>query len=268
MCKRTTTDPLLAIVSRDEYTLLRNMRTGVGPLSTWVDFSGEGLFEPVGELSELLEGGLSDITPSSADRPDIESERTRALEASVGLSFLAPFFAVVGLSVLTKLRARIEGKRNAHVRIRLNQVKEWSVSLSALSQELGASQVAANQGRLLTDSRRVAFASHVIQAQSVSVEAVKRLGGGLDLGADFVFTADVDARASFQRMSKSEISFTGRAPVTFGVRLYELILDARRHVLRLDRAPGYDVLDRPGSAIKAAKPLLLDGGDGELIADL
>jgi hypothetical protein len=268
MCRRTTTDPLLAIVSRDEYTLLRNMRTGVNPLATWVDFSGKGPFEPVGELSELLEGGLEDLAPSSADRPDIQNERTGAFEAGVGLTFLAPFFAVIGLHALTKLRTRIEGKRNAQVRIKLSGVKEWSVSLAALSQDLDARQIAASQGRLLTDGRRVAFASHVIQAQSLSVEAVKRSGRALDLGADFVFTADVDTRAKFDRESKSKMSFTGYAPVTFGVRLYELLLDAQRRALRLNRAPGYDVLDRPESAGKAAEPLLLDGSDGDLIADL
>jgi len=268
MCRRTTTDPLLAIVARSGYTLLRNMRTGVGPLSAWVDFSGKGPFEPVGELAELIEDGLPPRTPSAADRLDIASERTRALKAGVGLTFLQPFFALIGLAALTKLRARIQETRGAYVRIRLTDVKEVSVSLAVLSQDLGSSQLTAASATLLADARRLAFASHVIQAQTVSVEAVTKSGTALDLGAGVVATADVEAGASFNRTSNSELTFTGTHPLTFAVRLYELNLDAQRRVIRLDRAPGYPVLDQPGSPVKPAEPLLLDGPAGDLIADL
>jgi hypothetical protein len=244
------------------------MRTGVDTLATWVDFSGQGPFEPVGELSELIEGGLPAFPPEPADRPDIQNQQTSVFEAGIGLGFLAPFFAVVGLSALTQLRTRIEAMRHAYVRIRVGGVKQWGISLATLSQELGASQIAANQGRLLTDGRRVAFASHVIKAQSISVEAVKRSGRGMNLGAEFVFAADVDTDASFRRVSESEVSFTGSTPVTFGVRLYELLVDSERRALRLARAPGFDVLAEPGSVVQGAPPLLLDGPDGDLIGDL
>jgi hypothetical protein len=268
MCRRRTTDPLLSIVSRDDFTLLRNMRTGVDALATWVDFSGQGPFEPVGELSELIEGGLPDLPSQPEDRPDIENKQTNVFEAGIGLRFLAPFLAVVGLSALTQLRTRIEGMRHAYVRIRVGGVKQWSISLATLSQELGAAQIAANQGRLLTDGRRVAFASHVIKAQSIFIETVRRSGRGMNLGAEFAFAADADVDASFRRVSESEVSFTGSNPVTFGVRLYELLVDSERRALRLDRAPGYDALDEPGSVVQGAQPLLLDGPDGDLVGDL
>jgi hypothetical protein len=268
MCRRTTTDPLLAIVARSGYILLRNMRTGVGPLSAWVDFSGKGPFEPVGELSELIEDGLPVLTPTSADRLDIASKHTRALKADVGLTFLQPFFAVIGLAALTKLRARIQESHDAYVRIRLTDVKELSISLGTLSQDLDSSQLTAGSARLLADARRVAFASHVIQAQTVSIEAVTKSGAALDLGAGVVVAADVDAATTFNRTSNSELTFTGSAPITFAVRLYVLRLDAQRRVVRLDRAPGYPVLDRPGHPVKEAEPLLLNGPDGDLIADL
>ena len=48
----------------------------------------------------------------------------------------------------------------------------------------------------------------------------------------------------------------------------DLDTNVQRRIIRLDRAPGYAVLDRPASTVKPAEPLLLDGADGELIADL
>jgi hypothetical protein len=269
MCKRTTTDPLLSLVSGDGFTLLQSMRTGVKPLATWVDFTGHGPFEPVGQLTELIEGGLAELPCTCADRADIENQQTHVFEAGVGLAFLAPFFAVIGLAALTKLRARIEGMRRAYVRIRASQVTEVSISLAALTQELDSTQIAASQGRLLTDDRRVAFASHVLRAQSISIEAVRQSGRGLNLGAKVVLAADLDGDARFHRESKSEISFTGTVPVTFGVRLYELQIDSDRRAFRLDHAPGYPVLGRPGAtADKGPTPLLLGGHDGDLVADL
>lgn len=267
MCRRTTADPLLAIVARDDFTLLRTMRTGVAPLNAWVDFTGSGPWEPVGKLGELLEGGLPEMPVDCADRPDIANERSGAFEAQVGIGFLAPFFAVIGLTALTKLRARVGAERQAHVSVRVSQVSEPSISLAALAQELGASQIGANQGKLLTDGHRIAVAARVVQAREVSIQVTSRRGRELNLGADFIFTADLEADAKVNRVSKSEISFTGSRPVTFGVRLYELQIDAGRQALRLDRAPGYDVLGRADQASQASA-LLLDGADGDLTADL
>jgi len=273
MCQRTTADPLLAVVARDDFTLLRTMRTGVTPLNAWVDFTGEGPWEPVGQLGELLEGGLPEIPADYADRPDIENERSGAFEAQVGIGFLAPFFAVIGLTALTKLRARVGAERQAHVRVRASQVREQAISLAALAQELGASQIGANQGRLLTDGRRVAVAARVLQAGEISIQVLSRRGRDVNLGAEFIFAADVQTGAKVHRVSKSEISFTGTQPVTFAARLYELQVDSERRALRLERAPGFDVLGPADQASQAAgrdsaAPLLLDGPDGDLTADL
>jgi len=259
---------MLGIVARSGYTVLRNMRTGVGPLSAWVDFSGKGPFEPVGELSELLEDGLPELKPSVANRLDIASKRTRALRADVGLTFLQPFFALIGLAALTKLRARVQQTRGAYVRIRLTDVKEVSISLAALNQDLDSSQLTEASARLLAGARSAAFASHVLQAQTVRIETVTRSGTALDLGAGVVATVDVNAGVGFDQVSNSVLTFTGTLPLTFAVRLYQLKLDAQRRIIGLDRVPGYPVLDQAGSPVKPAGPLLLDGPSGDLIADL
>lgn len=268
MCRRTTKDPLLSIVSRDEFTLLRNMRTGVEPLCTWVDFTGKGPFEPVGQLNDLIVGELPAFPIKCEDRADIAVEKTGVMQADVGLKFLAGFFVAVGLPALNKLKTRIGGMREAHLRIGVTGVEQRSVSLGAVSQALGATAIGPQQGRLITDGRTIAFASHVLTAKSVSVQTVTKAGADLDLGTEVVAVVDIDAGAGVKRESTSEIRFTGNKPVTFGVRLYELLVDKDRGALRFSRAPGYDTLDEEERGVTPPAVLHLDGSYGDLSADL
>lgn len=275
MCRRTTTDPLLSIFAREDYTLLRNMRTGVDVLDTWVDFTGVGPFKPVGALPDLFDGGLSVPRPATAGRTDVERERTAAMEASLALDFLAPFFATVGIAALTKLRTRLASKKGTRVHVTVAGVTERSISLARLSRDLGASQIAANQGKLLTDGRRVAFAAQVIRATSVYIETLKKSGGEFDLGAGLVLAADLNTGASFDQVSRSVLSFSSPDPIAFGVRLYELQLDVERRTARLESVQDYDVLGgtdalaRPGGKpVGRDAPLVIDGQDGSLFAEI
>ncbi len=268
MCRRTTTDPLLSIVSRDEFTLLRNMRTGVEPLSTWVDFTGHGPFEPVGQLNDLIVGELPNFPVRCEDRADIAIEKTGVLQADIGLKFLAGFFIAVGLPALASLKARIESIREAHLRIGVTGVVQRSVSLGTVSQSLGSTRIGPQQGRLITEGRTIAFASHVLTAESVFIQAVTKAGADLDLGTEVVAVADLATGASVKRESGSEIRFNGNKPVTFGVRLYQLVVDESRRALRFERAPGYAILSEAVKAITPPEVLHLDGSDGDLSADL
>lgn len=268
MCRRNTPDPLLSIVSRDEFTLLRNMRTGVKPLSTWVNFKEKGPFEPVGQLNTLIVGDLPKFTVTCRDRADIAAQKTAVLNADIGLKFLAGFFSVVGLPALTKLKTRIAGMHKAHLRIRIDGVQECGVDLGKVSQALGSTRIGPEQGKLITDGRTIAFASAVLTARSVSVQTVTQAGADLELGAGVVAVADLDTGASTKSESTSEISFTGTTPVTLGVRLYELVVDAERRALRFNRAPGWDVLSEEEKAVSRPDALYVDGIGGDLSADL
>jgi len=268
MCRRKTTDPLLGVFAKKGYTLLKNMRTGVEPLDAWIDMSGAGPWEPVGRLGSLLDSDLADLPVDTATDLDFENSQTEAIDVNVGLGFLAPFFALIGVPALSELRARVTGMKGAHMRVRATGVTERSISLGAVTQELDSRQIGASQAKLLTAARRIAFASHAVRTQGISVEITSKSGKSMNLGADFAFTANLDAGGHAKRESASVMNYAGTEPVTFGVRLYELVVDANRSVLRLDRAPGYDVLGSGKRVPKPPQPLLLDGSDGDLVADL
>lgn len=261
---------MLSVLAGRGYNLLRNPRTGVEPGDIWMGF--DGAFRTTdSSLDMLIDGGFDLPTAQEKRLLDVESGRSDAIAASVGLTVLGPALAAMGApGVLDEVRSKVQHRHDAFLHISLTDVVECSIPLLEVAQDLRFRQVSSSVETTITGDRPVAVATAVVYSRGFLVDVVDSHGGSLDLGVGIPIVGEVEATVGGASVTTSARSFEGPEPIAIGVRLHKVTFDRKRLSLRLEGVRTEMPVFGEGANIGdvEAAPLLVGGADGDLFTNL
>ena len=227
MSRRNTKDPLLQVFL-DTYhvNLLSIPRADADVGDAYVQDVG-GPISPPGKLKYLL---TPEFKLPKIHRDEkltmISGKQTRALDVNAGLKLLDGFFSAIGAAIgIGKIKGEFANKHASKVRFQLKNATRDSVDAFEFGKALIPCHLNSQQPFVQPGNRYYAVTG-VLRSRSITVHSETDGATKVGLDVDALKNAvEVGGKLAVSSDAQGEITYTGDAPLAFGVELVELFYD-------------------------------------------
>lgn len=226
-------DPLLRIFL-DKYNLnllaIPREESKVGDLYV---FDGKRVSTP-GSITYFLDPPMKISGLMTGEKmADITGQITNSASIEASFGFLEGFLSAMGASVIiTKIRASYEAKGAKMFRFRFSHAVRDSIDVMRIGRILMTHSLLESHA-LYSNKMRYYLVTAVARSKSISVIAENEKENQINIDLDFVTTENFPLYLSVDRSSNGEITYSGTKSLAFGVELYELLYDEKKHTLKL-----------------------------------
>jgi hypothetical protein len=227
MSRRSANDPLLqAFLDTYHVNLLSIPRQGADVGDAYVHGPNCAM-SPPGKLKFLLTPELQMPAILRDEKLiDLSGKQTRAIDLDASLKLLDGFFSAIGAAVgVGKIKAEFENKHASKVRFQLKSATRDSVDAFEFGKSLIPCTLNGKQPFVQAGNHYYAVTG-VLRSKSITLhsEDEKSTKIKLDIGA-LHNAVDVGGKIAVSSDAEGEATYTGSAPLAFGVELVELLYD-------------------------------------------
>lgn len=238
-------DPALTYLNGFGYNVVAFPRAGIQPLDL---LSWKGRVTGAGRLTDWWDAApVPEITPP-LPCPDLEGVTTARMELATGARLLSGFLGGLGAAI-PSVSIRGAFQQAGSLRFSLRDVETRTASAVAIGAYLARAsrRAPALEGRLLV-------ITEILQTCKLAISARTSAGSALEVRLP-PFQVQLEGKLGIERVSEGEINFTGREPVVFGFRAFEIRDENNRLRLRGVQPSGGTAL-----AGSSEDPVLIDAG--------
>ncbi|MBX9602569.1 MAG: hypothetical protein K2X35_16305 [Bryobacteraceae bacterium] len=239
-------DPALTYLNGYGYNVVTYPRPGIQPLDL---LCWNGRVTGAGRLTDWWDAAPVPEITAAQPCPDLEGVTTARMELATGARLLSGFLGGFGASI-PSVSIRGAFHRAGSLRFSLRDVETRTASAIAIGAYLarGTQRAPKLDGRLLV-------ITEVLQTRKLAISARTIAGSALEVRLP-PFQVQLQGKLDIQRVSEGEITFTGREPVVFGLRAFEIREENTRLRLRGLRPSGGLAL----AAGASEDPVLINAG--------